>query len=555
MKFNSIRSALAAAAAAGLFYSAEAQSFFRDGDTWVLSGDSITFIGLYKQTVQDALDHFHPGNTIKIVSTAKWGQLTAEAKGKGLEQKPAVVTIMLGGNNVIHHDYSVTHDFTKGAAVYAEQLRRQVREYQKRGAEVVLMAPILSDSTENSFFAPWNTERGLRVYGEAVRRLCDEEQCRFVPVAAEFEEAKRDLKAMQTYIPDGVHPYGWGQYVIARSLIHHLRVAEPFPKDGEPRGFNAGPIARNDFGFLVAKRFAAAADEQPEIAIAAPMAGAATVAWSVEGSGLRGEAKVEFTAQPYVFRIPVPTAGLPSGAGRISRLIVSVTPADRRPRLAVVDLARTRVIRMENGVCGGTVTTEDPRPEGPKVADWRIEEKGPDLWFTGKTYASGFPERAKGANACWMNSSGMNGIMMMLDLRPADRFADNNFDRDMHMVFLQVLQDPWCVLPLAWEGRLLQNALFANADRTEDGFTWTLGVHGYVADYIPFDVRKLDHFGFNIVFCDDNAGNMELFPIMGYKGLRYLTPEQRLNQTIIVDRKGDVPQTDGATTNVGVYGL
>ena len=196
MNSRSIRMAVAAGALLCTLVRgapAVAQSFFRDGDTWVLSGDSITYIGLYRQTVKDVLDHFHPGNSVTVVDTAKWGQLTAEAEGKGLERKPAVVTIMLGMNNVIHHDYPVVHDFTKGAKAYAENLRRQVRKYKKCGAEVVLMAPTLSDSTENSYFSPWNTEQGLRVYGEAVRRLCDEEMCRFVPVAAEFEEAKKDL--------------------------------------------------------------------------------------------------------------------------------------------------------------------------------------------------------------------------------------------------------------------------------------------------------------------------------------------------------------------------
>ena len=537
---------------------ADGKCFFRPGDTWVLSGDSITYIGLYRQTVKDALDHFHPGNNITVCDTSVWGQKVAEATGKGVELKPTVVTIMLGMNNVVHKDFPVAADYSKGARGYGSMIRTQVRQYQALGAEVVLMAPTLSDETENSYFAPWNTANGLREYGREIQRVAYEEHCRFVPVAEEFEAAKRKLKARQTFITDGVHPYGWGQYEIARSLIHHLNVAEPFPKDGEKRGFNARELPPQDFAFRVTKRFAAAKDEAPEFAIRAAVKGPAKIAWSVEGTDLRGEDVVTFGEDELVYRPQVPAAGLPSEPGAISRLILSVKPAakdDSRVRMAVVDLARTRVLLMKNGVCEGEVTAEKPRPEGPRVATWRVEERGPDLWFSGRSFASTWPARPKPPAETWMNSGAKNGFMMMLDLRPADRFADNNFDRDMHMVFLQVLQDPWCVLPLAWEGRLLQNALFANADRTEDGFTWTLGVHGYVADYIPFDVRKLDHFGFNIVFCDDNAGNMELFPIMGYKGLRYLTPEQRLNQTIIVDRKGDVPQAEGATTNVGVYGL
>ena len=531
--------------------------FFRPGDIWVLSGDSITYIGLYQQTVRDALDHFHPGNDVKVVGTAVWGQLAQEAKGKGLDLRPTVVSIMLGMNNVIHHNYTAKSDFAKATRGYVETIRRQVRQYKAQGATVVLMQPTLADERENSFFGPARyTEEGLKAFGESIRRLSMEEQCYYVPVADEFEAAKAELKPMQNLITDGVHPYGWGQYVIARSLVHHLNVAEPFPKAGEARGFNAFPLPPRDVSFGVTRRFAAAKDEPPELEIASPVAGPAKVCWSVEGTALRGEETLTFAEKPLRFAPAVPAAGLPDRAGAISRLVVTVTPkADGRPRAAVVDLARTRVMKMENGSCGGEIRSDKARPEGPLVSTWKVEESGPDLWLTGRTYASTYPARPKPPSETWMNSGGHNGFMLMLDLRPADRFADNDFDRDMHMVMFQVLDKPWAVLPLAWEGRRLANALFGHAAPTEDGYTWRLGVRGHVLDYQLFDVRKLDHFGFNIVFCDDNAGNMELFPIMGYKGLRYLTPEQRLNQTIIVDRKGDVPQTEGATTNVGVYGL
>ena len=46
---------------------------------------------LYRQTVKDALDHFHPGNNITVCDTSVWGQKVSEAKGKGVELKPTVV--------------------------------------------------------------------------------------------------------------------------------------------------------------------------------------------------------------------------------------------------------------------------------------------------------------------------------------------------------------------------------------------------------------------------------------------------------------------------------
>ena len=533
-------------------------SFFRNGDVWVLSGDSITAIGLYQQTVRDVLDHFHPGNRIKVVGTGVWGQLAEEAAGKGLRQKPTVVSIMLGMNNVIHGNYAENTDFSRRIGSYVAAIRKQVRQYKAQGADVVLMQPTLPDERENSFFGPARyTERGGRLFGEAVRALCDEEQCRFVPVADEFEAAKSELLPMQNLVVDGVHPYGWGQYVIARSLVHHLNVAAPLAMADEGRGFVASGLPARDMGFRPKRRFLADATEAPELEIVSPVQGRAVVQWSVEGSPMRGEESVKFSGSPLAFRPSISAEGLPSAAGRIARLIVSVTPeADRRPRMAVVDLARTRVVRMVDGACSGEIRTDVQRPEGPLVSTWKVEERGPDLWISGRAYASSYPARPKPPAETWMNVGGMNGFMVMLDLRPADRFADNNFDRDMHMAFFSVLNDPWAVLPLVWESRRLSHCFYGHAEPTPDGYAWRMGVRGHVLDYQPFDIRKFDHFGFNLIAVDaDEKGEIGLFPAMPYVGLKNMTPEQRLNQTIVVDRKGDVPQSGGETTNVGVFVL
>lgn len=535
----------------------EARSFFRPGDIWVLSGDSITFIDLYRQTVEDALDHFHPGHGIRVVNTGVWGQLAKEAAGKGLALKPSVVTILLGMNNVIHADYDAASDFTRGAEAYVAQLRRQVRQYQSVGAAVVLLEPTLTDERENSYFGPSpETRRGLAAYGAALRRLADEERCHFVSLAAEFERAKRRLKPLQNFITDGVHPYGWGQYEIARSLIHHLNVSAPFPAADEPRGFSASALPERDFVFSAARRFAAAKDEPPSLTIAAPKPCRARLVWSVEGTDLRGEQAIAFSDAPLTVALPVPAAGLPSRPGCISRLLVSVTPEGERPRLAVVDCARVVVHDLTKGVARGEVRTAAARPEGPLVSTWEVREDGPDLWFEGRMFASSFPARPKPPADTWMNSSGMNGVMMMLDLRPADRFADNNFDRDMHMVCFSVLERPWAALPLAWEGRRLANCLYGGAERTPDGYVWRIGVRGHLVDYRRFDVRTLDHFGANLIFNDaDEKGVIGRFPAMPYPDLDVLTPERRLNQTMIFDRTGDVPQVGGETTNVGAYAL
>jgi len=164
-----------------------ATSFFRANDLWVLSGDSITHNDFYRQTVMAALDHFHPGNGIRAMNTAVWGQLTSEANGQGADLRPTVVTIMLGMNNVIHHDYPATYDFSSAAAAYAEAIREQVKSFQARGARVVLLKPTLTDETEFSYFAVAHTRTGLVAYGKALEKVAAEEACDILPFAEDFE--------------------------------------------------------------------------------------------------------------------------------------------------------------------------------------------------------------------------------------------------------------------------------------------------------------------------------------------------------------------------------
>ena len=539
--------------------SVSASAYLRDGDTWVLIGDSITNIGLYHQTLVNALDHFHPGHNVKVMNAGIWGLKTNEAQTHGLDVKPQVVSVMLGMNNVIHADYGPGHDFTENVEAYAKSIREKVRAYQKLGADVILMAPTLTDEQENSYFSPWNTRRGLEEYGEAIRQLADEEGCTFVPMADDFEQAKIDLKPLQTLITDGVHPYGWGQYVIASSLIDHLRLDEPFAAAGEKRGFRASQHEPNDFTFAPAKRFAASKTEAPAIVITPSVSGKALCKWSVErkvgeSEVERGESVVELKADE-AFTLPIAMTKLPTEAGVIARVFVSVTPeADKKPRMAVVDLARTKVMDMTKGSVEGEVLTQEPRSEGPKVAKWRFEEDGADLWIFGHMTADSFPKRP--GNEIWMNSAGMNGFQLILDLRPADRFADNCFDRDVPMIMYSVCDKPWSVLPLVWEGRRLQNCVFADAKPTADGYDWRLGLRGNIVDYTHFDIRKFDHFGANIMFGDANKkGGIDRFQILPFKEKGFVGLEHRLNLMIIFDRKGDVPEENGETTNIGVFAL
>ena len=101
--------------AAGMFLAcslfAGGDSYFKNDERWMLTGDSITNTDTYRAAVKRILDHFHPDNKIQFVNKAVWGVDSAhQAKVEG---KPTMVTIMLGMNNIIHYEYPHKPDFSK----------------------------------------------------------------------------------------------------------------------------------------------------------------------------------------------------------------------------------------------------------------------------------------------------------------------------------------------------------------------------------------------------------------------------------------------------------
>jgi len=526
---------------------APSRSFFRKGDVWVLSGDSITHNDFYRQTVMAALDHFHPGNGIRSMNMAVWGQLTSEANGQGVDLKPTVVTIMLGMNNVIHHDYPATHDFTSSAAAYAETIRAQVKAFQAKGARVVLLKPTLTDETEFSYFAVAHTRVGLVAYGRALEKVAAEEKCDILPFADDFELFKPTMPATATLIPDGVHPYGWGQYALARALIHHFHVELPLAEDDAARGVDPSLVALSDFSVVRESAFLEG-NAKPAFVITAPRDCRVCVRWSFAGTDLRGEDALDLKGGVRTVYAPAMSAGgLPKRLGTVTRAILTIEPGWGEPRIVVADFARTRVYSMKDGKVSGRT--------GP--AEWTMEEKGSDLWFTGRVRVSEWPARKPADADTWMNSGGMNGLKLMWDFRPLDRFAEQRFDHDVNAVEFSVLDDPWCVNSQAWINRRVQSCLMTDAKPTADGYTFTMGFRGRVNDYTRFDIREHDVFGCFLIFdtCENGkiSCHADFNQLYGPEEEPRINPEFRLNQTAIFDRKGIFK--GGETVTMGVFGL
>jgi len=524
-------------------------SFLEKGDKWILSGDSITSTDTYRQILQLAIDHYHPGSGIVIGNRGVWGQQLSEEKKLGANEKPQIVSIMIAMNSFIHHEYGTRADFTKTVTTHVEQLRARIRDYKAKGAEVLLMTPSLTDEREGGFFVTYNSRRGLEEVGAAIRALANEEGCFIIPVAEDLEAYKEEMGPRETFIPDGVHPYGYGQYQIANSFLKRLDFAGDLGGGRHLTDRSAvAPIA-----FSCRTKFL---NEPSDPIVFAAEGVKGRVRWSVWCDSLRvmtdddcaghclarGEGTLDGAAE---WKLPAPAEALDLKVGERARVLIDITPADGLSRLFCVDLARTGVIHMKDGKASGEVVTDLPRQAGPKVCTWQVREDGPDLWFTGHTTAHEFDYKPYGP---WGNVFHMNGLQMLFDFRPGDRFAGFNTDRDAPMVLMSIVHQPeFAVMPLVWMARRYQPALFANAVQTKDGYDWTLGFRGNITDCEAFDIRKLDCFGLHLMVADYENGKCQRYTDAPYSPMD--NPERRMNQMTIFDRKGKFAGAAATTVN------
>lgn len=516
------------------------KSYFHKDDVWVLKGDSITHNDNYRRVVLAALEHFHPDCGIRAMNTAVWGQLTSDAKGQGDDLKPDVVTIMLGMNDVIHHDYPADYDFTEKAQKYAETIREDVRTFQKIGAKVILMKPVLSDETEYSYFHVYHTRRGLELYGAALEKVAAEEGCDLIPVADDYELVKERAGICDAFSPDGVHPLGHAQYQIAKSLVERLGVALPLGGEGDARRIvNRGTLP-------TAKAILHRVGNLLPVGSAIPLSvesdvdGEATLVWSVGTE--RGEMKLHLAkGAKSEFSLELPQSAHPKWTGNWSRLFISLRMDGGILSSTVLDLAETRVYDLTSGKVGDTI---------PGVGSWEMRVDGHDLWIEGNEEIAAWPSRP--ADDIWMNSSNMNGLQTSFDFRPAERFAENRFDHDVSMIHFNVLNEPWSSMLFAWIGRGSQNALRANAEKTEKGFRWRMGFRGRWNDYTPFDISNRDYFGAQLIFQRWTGEKWTHHPIMG----QYWDDKVRIDPSFfpnlmpVFDLKGDLPKPAALTVSV-----
>jgi len=505
------------------------ECFLKNGDRWLFIGDSITGFDTYRQVVYSVLQHYHPDADIYVGNSAVNGvtsNFTAQSNFT-----PTVVTIMLGINNVIHRDWSFTPDTKASMEAYRKDMSEQVRKYKKLGAEVVLMTPTYPDERFPTFFNVAMTRRFLEGYGQVIREVAVAEGCHWVPVAEEMEAYQDTLGIDQALRPDGVHPLGLGQYQIARTLCQHMNFS------GKLSG--SRKMVSPDAPLLINARLTSRFMNQPAngvaLALSAQIKTIVKATWNIGKT--RGVADLVLEPAATTWQIPVPATELEIPVGSYKRLVIDFTAGNSR-HLCVIDLARTRVLKLKDGKFSGEIATGVDRQGGKQVATWELEDKGISLWFSGQVmnpalhWDSYFP-------------FGRDGIQLWLDLRPPDRFADIGIDRDMALLFLSPRDQPYFTMGLVpWIGPHMIYATWINGEKTPGGYRWRLGLDGKVSDVRDLELKKRDYIGFNLNICGEGKN----FPA---QTIDAPDPATRPNLMMILDRKGVFP--GDATTNLHLF--
>ena len=516
-------------------------SYLKNGDRWLLLGDSITNTDTYRQLTLRVLQHYHPDADIMVGNSAVNGVQSDYQEKRDF--KPTMVSLMVGMNNIIHgdHDYSAKPEkISAMMEKYRADITAKVQEYKKLGADFVLMSPTYTDERVSSYFNTTCTRIYLEKYGQVIREVAEKEGCAYVPAGEEMEAYQDILGANQSLRPDGVHPYGLGQYQIARSLWEHLNMAGQL---GGPRTATAKAPECVPVKVELASRFMHAASDGITLKLSAENPATVKARWSLDGE--KGEESLAIGKDAVNWKVPATEKALTVNLGLRKWLVVDLA-SDGKSSLYVIDLVRTKVLKLENGAVSGTFESAKERPEGKVAGQWTIKEQGNELQISGSV-----ADGELVATRDW--AFARDGLHIYLDARPASRFANNCADRDVYMVILGVRDNPlFAVSPISWLGTRTQYMMSAAGGKTGKGYDFWLGLRGGICTYRKFDPNALDYYGINmyLVDADDKPNGTEVVPAMSTQFND--NPVTGINALMIVDRKGTFPGKE--TTNLQLFG-
>ena len=471
--------------------------FLHDGERWMLVGDSITANGTYGRMILQAFRHFHPEAGIAICGIGASG-VASDYQFSIEKEKPTLVSIMLGMNDVIHYGYEPRNS-GKILDAYRKNITAKVREYKQMGAEVVLMTPTLTDEAySRNFWELRGTREELKKMGQVIKEIAEQEHVFYLPIQEEMEAYHSTRACEQSLRPDGVHPSAAGQYQIARSFWEHMNFPGKLLAAGQPRSLAPSfrPFSANA---ALKDQFVSGGTSRVSVTFQSEQPVKARLHWNLDK--ISGNADLDIDSKGVTWSPELPADVLAAPPGRHQHLLFDLQ-TDARRSLFIIDLSRNPVLHFKDNKIAGELKTDQPRPEGKLVTTWAIEKTEDGLLFSGEVVDSDLQ-----CHDIW--PWGRDGVSLWLDLRPGVRYGDIGLDEDVFQNIINVQEKPaFSCHFVPWLGRGMDRAANAGGSRTAKGWRWNLFINHAFVENVPFKMADHDYVGFNLVVCDeDKAGD------------------------------------------------
>lgn len=514
MPRNNIRRSCVAAAfplimACGARAEDQGASFIKDNDCWAFHGDSITHANVYTRLLERVFRHFHPDTKATFTNKAVWGKKLDELKSTDLKiSNPTVVSILLGGSDVINSGWLKGQPTGGVIEGYRKKMTDLVRELKANGTTVLLMTPLLMDETcRRTAFQVEGSCPVLKALSPVIREIAAAEGVYWIPMQEDFEAFQDTLPLREQILRnDGVHPTALGQYHMARMLWERLNVAGTLVGKGRELTEPPPPLP---ITARLASPFMAPGATSLDIVLETDSPMEVSANWSVCGDWRggdsvaitgRGTETLKLTGRD-TWTLKIPSGLLPQKNGDVGNIVFDLAQGSRRA-VFVLDLAQTRVWHFKDDLVKGAIESEKERPEGKLVCSWQFRRMDKALMFEADVVD---PQIQSAPGGVWPWSG--DALSLYLDLRPAERFAGIGAESDTHLLWFLPREKPfWGVAMRPWLGRNLDNASTHAGEKTPNGYRVRLLIDGYTDIHHQFDLGKLDYVGFHMSVVDFDPG-------------------------------------------------
>lgn len=475
----------------------QAANLVRPGDRWLCLGDSITAVNGYPRILERLFHHHHPHVDFQVINSGMHGDVASDDPDKLAERvlrhQPSIVSIMYGMNEAIN-GWQTGQPAQPVLDDYRRKMTWLARTLQTHGMSVLLLSPTQTDPTCRSYFTLEKTGPFLRQCAEIVREVAAAEGALYIPIQEMFAVYQDGLPGGVSLTSDGVHPAALGQYVIASTLATRCGFDMHLDPSGVRSVVEPAPVL--PVRVQLARRFLDDANAGVELLVTT--AAAIEVDLLATIGDRRHQETLHFVAGTSRWVLPVPKRLRPMRDGQATDMLVELRRGAERS-MHLIDLCRTRVLHLEQDRTEGTLVRER---DGRHLADWRIHRQEGSLSLEFEVYVASIY-----AEHIWPFAR--DGLNLMFDFRPTERFADIGIDREVTQLFLNVREHPFFSIGVrAWSGLGLDLAATAAGARTSTGYTARLFIHDNFNLHTSVQLDKRDFVGLLIAVAEHEDSSL-----------------------------------------------